>query len=126
MPYFYNSNAIFPSVEVATTAKISQLCTSACGALGDIVRSRPLPLPLGDLPVDLEGKLGTPEATEVIKGVLNRGDSGSELTQVYLVLSLSKLLTSAKEIKASVCLSVCTFKNECSPQQSYTYIYVYV
>ena len=111
MPYFFNSDAIiYTAVEVATTAKISQLCTSACGALGDIFRSGPLPLPLG--PMDLEGKLGTPEATEVIKDILSRDDSdGGELTQLDLVLSLSKLLVSAKEIKVSVLLSVCTFQN---------------
>ena len=65
-------------------------------------RSGPLPLPIGDLPTDLEGKFGTPEAKEAVKVVLGR--SGDELTQLDLVLYLSNLLMSAKEIKVNLCL----------------------
>ena len=90
----------YTAVDIANSAKVSQLCTSACGALGDMFRSGPLPLPIGDLPTDLEEKFGTPKAKEAVKVLLGR--SGDELTQLDLVLYLSNLLMSAKEIKVNL------------------------
>lgn len=87
---------LFP-VEVAATAKISQLLTSACGALGEIFRSGPLSQPVGDLSI-LSDQSKDKEWEETVKDVLTCSED--ELTQLDLVTCLSKLLKSAKEIKA--------------------------
>lgn len=89
---------LFP-VEVATTAKISQLSTLACGALGETFRSGPLPFPVGNLSILSDQSRDTDqEWEETLKHVLTC--CKDELTQLELVICLSKLLKSAKEIKA--------------------------
>ena len=80
-------------VEVASTAKISQLSMLACSALGDIFRSGPLPFPEGDPLGEKDGEL-----VQALIMAVSTGIDG-ELTQRNLVTCLSKLLKSAKEIK---------------------------
>ena len=72
---------------------------SACGALGETFRTAPLPLPVGDLStLSDQNKDNNQEWEETLKRVLTC--SKDELTQLDLVMCLSKLLKSAKEIKA--------------------------
>ena len=98
------------SVEVATTEKISQLSTSACGALGDIFRCGPLPLPVGDLST-VSDEAKTKEHRDTVKDVFTWGDD--EATQIDLVTRLSKLLKSAKEIKVTNILLACARMYAC-------------
>ena len=102
-------------VDVAFSARISQLSLSACSALGDIFRSGPLPLPVGSRPQS--AKDNGEREREVQPPSSIKDDmvcsSTDELTQRDLVSSLSKILKSAKEIKVRTLYILKEFSSKC-------------